>query len=175
MIRAAASTQTLGGLLEITSLNLMHPQKSLTFHFDSLEREGALDEHWEILLHVIADFSILVDSKVLYCEQQFCVVEFALDISGWLNRVHRNGEDFIYTSMESEEIGLVWIKSSDSGWRIGSVHQEYEETNIFSLEEIRDAAEQFLDQLGAEMSAKFGIGLREFISNELNAAGNAAT
>ena len=77
--------------------------------------------------------------------------------------------------MESEELGLVWIKSSDSGWRIGSVHQEYEETNIFSLGEIKGAVEKFIDQLEAEMSAKFGIGLREFISKELNAAGNAAT
>ena len=77
--------------------------------------------------------------------------------------------------MESEDVGLVWIKADYSGWRVGSVHQEYEETNIFSLGEIKQAAQKFLDQLGAEMSAKFGIGLREFISKELNTAGNAAT
>jgi len=153
----------------------MHSQKSLTFRFDSLERGGAFDEHWEILLHVVADFSILIDSKVLYCEQQFCVVEFALEISRWMNQVHQTGEDFIYVSIESEEIGLVWIKSNGSGWRIGSVHQEYEEANIFSLREIKGAAEKFIDQLEAEMSAKFGIGLSEFISKELNAAGKAAT
>ncbi len=123
------------------------------------------------MLHVLADFSILFDSEVLYCEQQFCVLEFALALSKWLNLVHQTGEHFIYVSMESEEIGLVWIKTNDAGWRVGSVHQEYEETNVFSLGEIKDAAEKFLDQLEAEMSAKFGIALREFISKQLNAVG----
>jgi hypothetical protein len=170
-IRAARLIRALGSSLEITALNFMHLQKSLAFHFDSLECEGALDEYWQILLHVVADFSILVDSKVLYCEQQFCIVEFALALSRWLHQVHQTGEDFIYVSMESEEIGLVWVKASGSGWRVGSVHQEYEEANVFSLGEIKDAAEKFLDQLEVEISAKFRIGLREFISKELNAHG----
>jgi hypothetical protein len=153
----------------------MHSQKSLTFLFDSLERDGTLDEHWEILLRVVADFSILVDSKVLYREQQFCVVEFALDISRWMNQVHHTGEDFIYMSMESEESGLVWIKANDSGWQVSSVHQEYEETNIFSLGDVKDATEKFLARLEAEMAERFGISLRGFISKELNATGKAAT
>jgi len=153
----------------------MHSQKSLAFQFDSLERDGALDEYWQLLLHVVADFSILIDSKVLYCEHQFCVVEFAVALSKWLNRAHQTGEDFIYTSMESEDVGLVWIKSNDPGWCVGSVYQEYEEANIFDLGEIMNAAEKFLGQLEAEASAKLGRGLREFISQELDAAGNTAT
>ena len=137
--------------------------KNLIFKFESLERDGALSDDWQILLRIVADFYILVDSKVLYREQQFCVAEFAAALSKRLSIVNQTGEDFIYESMESDEVGLVWVKAHGSGWRIGSVHQEYEEAQTFSLEEVRNAAEKFMNQLAEEALAKFHINLREFI------------
>ena len=141
----------------------MASDKSLTFKFESLECDGALNDDWQILLRIVADFYILVDSKVLYREQQFCVVEFAVALSKWLSSVGHTGEDFIYESIESEEIGLVGVKAHGSGWRIGSVHQENEEAHTFSLEDVRTAAEAFMNQLAKEIRVKFRVDLREFI------------
>jgi hypothetical protein len=135
----------------------MSSAKHVIFRLSNLRRDGARNESWQILLRVVADFSILIDSKCLYSEREFCVAEFALAISRWLDRVGKSGEEFMYESMEAEEVGLVWIKPYDSGWHVGSVHQEYAEMNVFNLEEIRRPAEEFLNQLENEMSAKLDI------------------
>jgi hypothetical protein len=141
----------------------MASDKNLTFKFESLERDGTLNDDWQILLRIVADFYILIDSKVLYREQQFCVVEFAVALSKWLSGANHTGEDFIYESIEAEEDGLVWIKAHGSGWRIGSIYQEYEEGHTFSLEEVRSAADSFINQLAKGVLVKFRVDLREFI------------
>lgn len=55
-------------------------------------------EDWQLLLGVVADFSIRLDGKTFYEELDFTVVEFAASAMKWL----RKGGDFEFTSMESE-------------------------------------------------------------------------
>ena len=142
----------------------MSSTKTLRFDFQLSDPDGALVEDWQILLRIVADFQVLVDSRVLHQEQQFCVVEFADALHRWL----REGTklDFIYTSLESEESGLVWVKASGSDWRVGSVHQEYDESAVFSLAQVSEAAETFIAELKKEVAAKLDIDLHGIIEGE---------
>src|SRR6267142_2157664 len=90
---------------------------------------------------------------------EFCLVEFAMHISKWLREVTITNEDFVYESMESDEGGLVWIKRSGLGWRIGSVHQAYEEQKEFRLEEISIAVKEYSARLSEELFNKLGLAI----------------
>jgi hypothetical protein len=145
----------------------MSSTKSLEFEFQLSDPDGALVEDWQILLHIVADFQVLVDSRVLYREQQFCVVDFAVALHRWVGEEPKL--DFIYESMESEEPGLVWVRASGSGWRVGSVHQEYDEEEVFSSEQVSEAAGAFIFRLKKEVAAKLDIDLRGIIEgNEVS-------
>jgi hypothetical protein len=147
----------------------MDSNKSLAFQFDSIKQINELNDDWEIMLYIEADFFVLVDSKVLYSEQYFCVVEFASALFRWLDKVDKTEEDFIYESMDSDEVGLVWIKQNESGWRVGSVHQNYEEARTFNLDEIKEACKKIFYDLNNELSAKFKIDLYNFLFRQTNA------
>ena len=111
----------------------------------------------QLLLGIVGRFSVLVGPKTLYEEVEFCLVEFAMDVSQWLINVPTTDEDFVYESLESDEIGLVWIKSGTSGWHVGSIQQHYQETKSFSLDEIRMAVNKYLHKLKRELYDKFGL------------------
>ena len=150
----------------------MNSNNSLAFQFDSIKQINRLKDDWEILLYIEADFFVLVNSKILYSESYFCIVEFASALFKWLEKVDETGEDFIYESMDSEEIGLVWIEANESVWRVGSVHQNHEETRTFNLDEVRNASKKFFFELSNSMLTKFNINLEAFLykAKALNAS-----
>jgi hypothetical protein len=106
-----------------------------------------LNHYWQIVLGVTGDFSISIYEKILYKEEEFCLVEFAVQASQWLRRVPRTGENFSYTSIESEDEGLVRIDKTEQGWRISAFYQEYQEDTSFSLSEISDAINNYISNL----------------------------
>lgn len=118
---------------------------------------STLKEPEQLLLGIVGRFSVLVGPKTLYEEVEFCLVEFAMDVSEWLIKVPTTNEDFVYESLESDEIGLVWIKSGTSGWHVGSIHQNYQETKSFNIDEIRMAINHYLHKLKRELYDKFGL------------------
>ena len=131
---------------------------TLKFHFELTTTDATnLKEPQQLLLGIIGNFAVRVGEKPLYQEAEFCLVEFAMQITKWLSEVTITNEDFVYTSLESEEVGLVWIKRSGAAWRIGSIHQEYEEYKEFSLEEISNAVEEYRARLSEELFRKLGI------------------
>lgn len=125
------------------------PSQKIRIYFENLKLEPSFfpfKEDWQIQLGVVGKFSIHINDKELYEEVDFCLVEFAVQVCEWLNEAYRR-DDFIYTSVESDEAGLVWIKKSDGMWRIGSVHQEYEELRLFKLDEIDSSLKLFVENL----------------------------
>ena len=124
------------------------------------------DESWKVYLRVVGDFEVRVGKKILYKEVQFCLVEFAVQLSMWLKRSEYS-EDFIYTSMESDEDALFWFKKEWNGWRIGSVHQEYCEKKKFSDSEIVGASNKYIDSLRRELVREYGIDIENFINGKI--------
>jgi hypothetical protein len=93
-------------------VGVSHP---IDFAFSDIDVDGnSLAEPWQICLRIVGSFAIKVGENILYSEQGFCLVEFGIESQLWLKRVKKTQEDFVYTSQESEELGLVWIKREGS-------------------------------------------------------------
>jgi hypothetical protein len=131
--------------------------EEVAFAFADVKVDGGrLKEPWQVYLRIIGRFSVHVGERVLYVEESFCVVEFAIKSQLWLARVNETQEDFIYTSQESEESDLFWIRRSGAGWRIGSVYQEYEELSTFPLELLAAALCSYFNNLRRFVTEAFG-------------------
>lgn len=100
-------------------------EPTLRFSFANVRADNSsLGEDWELLLRVVSYFEITVGSSVIYREEEFCVVEFAVQAVEWSRQlVHGN---FEYRTMEAEDTGFVFIKSTENGWQVGSIHQTCE-------------------------------------------------
>lgn len=91
------------------------------FSYSNLSYNGICPtEPWQVYLHIVADFEVNVDGCLLYAEQLFPVVEFVIEAQVWARGLPGKVTDFIFASMESEQEALIWIRSCDEAWRIGS-------------------------------------------------------
>jgi hypothetical protein len=139
----------------------------IEFSFENLRLDGnALDTDWDVVLRVVADFSIVIPSAYipLYREEEFCVVEFAMQITQWLASVRDRPVDFSYNSMESDEPGLVSIHKHEHGWNVTASHQDYVEDRLFSIEEIETAVGTFVGCLKKEVSDRFQCDISRLVS-----------
>jgi hypothetical protein len=117
---------------------------------------GRVDSDLDIIVGVEGEFALYIDDLLLYSDEWCCLVELAAQVNWWLDAVRSEPWDFQYTSIESDEAGLIWIKYSAPGWRIGSVHQAYDENRYFTLAEIADPFAQYVDQVRAELRPVLG-------------------
>ena len=125
---------------------------NLRFEYRNLATDNSdLVALWEVYLRITADFSLLVSGRKIYEENSFPIVEFASLGAEWISSVAVPREDFIYTSVESEDEGLVWIKKEGEKWRVGSVHQERDSSELFYFSEIRESFESFYQSLKTEI------------------------
>ena len=139
----------------------------IEFRFEKLRLDGnALETDWDVLLRLVADFSIVVPAAPipLYREEEFCVVEFAMQITQWLANVHRDPIDFSYNTMESDETGLVSINKQQHGWRVAALHQDYSEDRLFSIAEIENAVGAFVTRLKQEVRERFRQEISHLVS-----------
>jgi len=82
----------------------------------------------------------------------------------WLADLHRHAIDFSYSSMESDETGLITLSKEHHGWRVAALHQNYVEGRLFSLEEIADAVSAFVTRLRAQVRERFDHDIAHLVS-----------
>lgn len=111
----------------------------------------------------VFEFSIDVDGVTLYSEPHMPVIELVSALTSWLRVPAESRRDFEFDSMSTDVPGLVWIKRTNGGYRIGSVHQAYEERREFSDLEIRAAVEQFRDRLLAAAESSLSFNVLDFV------------
>jgi hypothetical protein len=139
----------------------------IDLRFERLRLDGNdLRTDWDLLLRLVADFSIVIPHVPfpLYRGEEFCVVEFAMQMTQWLADIDRDPRDFSYDSMESDEAGLVSIRKREHGWALAALNQDYVEDRQFSLEEIRDAVSSFVARLKTEVRERFGRDIGHLVS-----------
>ncbi len=103
---------------------------ALTFSEPTCNRP-AVQGKYDLLLGVEATFALSVGGRLIYTEPMFPIVELREALTGWLPPA---AADFEFESLESDEIGLVWLRRQPSGrWRAGSIHQD-----DLALEELTD-------------------------------------
>ncbi|HTS49794.1 MAG TPA: hypothetical protein VMH05_17710 [Bryobacteraceae bacterium] len=142
------------------------PGESRTvFAYSNLSRESrVLIEPWEVYLHIAAQFEVRVSGQVVYAEELFPVVEFAICSQIWSAVEAEPTPDFIYTSIEAEEEGLIWIKRAERGWRIGSALQEKPSSEVLSLADIRPALNLLYVQLRSDVKTRFQVDIENLFA-----------
>lgn len=139
----------------------------IEFRFETLRLDGnRLETDWDVLLRLVADFSIILPDVAipLYREEEFCVVEFAMQITQWLASLDLPPNDFSYNSVESDETGLVVISKQEHGWKIAALHQDYSEDRLFKFEEIEGAIRAFVTSLQKTVEETFQRDISHLVS-----------
>lgn len=104
-----------------------------------------VSEWYQALVNVEGDFAVRLPSGVLIEDSHWCVVELAHALRGWLRTAD---EDFVYTSMDDEEEGLLWFRrEAPDVWRVGSVRQRFEAEETFSQAALAGAARAFVERV----------------------------
>lgn len=119
--------------------------------------EPTLTEPWQAYLRVVGDFKIQVRTATIYREEQFCLVEFAIQSQIWSRAAALEPQDFTYTSIEAEEPGLVRFRLEQGGWKIASIFQERDCSELFSLEEIVAALDDYYERLRRGVNERFHV------------------
>jgi|SRR5712691_510371 len=89
----------------------------ITFTINNLHQDvPRVKDKFDRLLRIVGDFSIRVDSRILYGESEFPFVEFATQLTKWL--AAGGHQDFSYDSVESDDPGLVWFRRSGEQWKV---------------------------------------------------------
>ena len=70
--------------------------------------KDALMNKYQFLLGVEATFTLSVESAVVLVEPHFCIIELRQWLQEWLENGAQN--DFIYTSIESDDQGLITFR-----------------------------------------------------------------
>jgi hypothetical protein len=128
----------------------------LAFEFQLAAADGPLQDKWQRLLNVVADFQLVVDQQVLWSESQFPVIEFALQLSAWLAESPELGS-FSYDSLESDVPGLIRFDSSAAGWSVSSAHQPCPSPAIFSEAELCEAARTYIERVSSSVRHAHGF------------------
>jgi hypothetical protein len=128
------------------------------FVFRGIHYDGAIASRWDMLLRIVGDFSVTIDSRVLYAEVEFCLVELAVQLGHWLGKLQEAPLDFSYDSMESDQAGLISItRVGEDAWKIAAAHEEYDEERCFSTAEVTRAASEFCRALRAALEPEVDI------------------
>jgi hypothetical protein len=130
----------------------------ITFSFGNLAKDAAaLAKPWEAYLRLVGEFEMEVSGEALYSEVQFCLVEFAIESQLWSRIATLNPADFTYTSIESEQPGLIWFRSERDGWKVGSAFQRYPCSEVLGFGEIVAALDDYYERLRREVRERFNL------------------
>lgn len=120
--------------------------------FSDPRLDGPLKTPWDALLRIVGTFALAVNGRRWYEEQDFCLLEFANSIVQWLEKADETSCDFVYSSLESAESELIrFERVGTRGWRLRSPHESYREEKIFSIDEIRLTATEYLKELRRQL------------------------
>lgn len=132
---------------------------NVEFQFSQLKLENCManvgnPENWQLLLGIVADFSIRLDGKIFYEEFDFTVVEFAASAKKWL----RKGGDLEFTSMESEfEPLLAFYRRPDGNLMPYSAHASFATDCFVESAALMKVLAQFIELLKKSVQDELGI------------------
>lgn len=134
------------------------PQE-LAFDFQ-LPRQNPLLRNVNDKILIEADqFKLIVDGvEILDCPFM-PIVELALQLMEWVDHVELDSKDFYYDSVEHDEAGIVFFKKVNGGWQVGSIWQKTTSSMIVPLYKIRNAVNNFIGKLDAQLAIEYGFNL----------------
>jgi hypothetical protein len=81
-----------------------------------------------------------------------------MDLYPWFQVAEGERSDFEYSSMESDEPSLIWIRRADgSAWTLGAVHQNFDLSRPFALTELTPPIQRFITMIFEAVRDRFGV------------------
>jgi hypothetical protein len=133
---------------------------SISFSDTVFSRDSVRDKY-DLLLGVEGTLQLAVDSRLVYSEPMFPVVELRQALACWLRRAD---SDFEFISMESDEPGLIWFRQQPLGrWRAGSIHQDDIAVPDLVRPEVEAGCYRFIDAVDRWVSENLGIEVNDVL------------
>jgi hypothetical protein len=129
----------------------------ISFSNPRLEADAA--DKFDLLLGLVAELELVVDGQVIYHEVDFPIAELALALAEWLEQGCPASTAFEFSSLESDELGLLWFRPVADGWRVGSVHQEFIDSTARPSGEVESAARRFVAEVDQALIGSAGVDL----------------
>jgi hypothetical protein len=120
---------------------------------------------WDILTNIVANLNIEIGSHLLFCEEGFCVVEFATILSKWLRACQQENtiNNFSYNSIEYEKVDLVKFERKANSWHASSSLSEENKPLLVDIHQVRNESQRFINELTVVLKGK-GISINHLIS-----------
>lgn len=117
-------------------------------------------------LYLEGILKIYINEITFFDQSGILLIEFAIFINSWLNSV-KKGEfvDLTYNSMDNDEPILSFNYVKDNYYRIYSVWQETEVSELLIKENLIVEFEKYLVYLSNELKSKEGIDLNFILCN----------
>lgn len=124
----------------------------------------AIEDRWDVLLGVVADFSVNSGERRLLHEEMFPVVELSVALGRWLDELDTGViNDFSFESLESAAGPLLQFVRKDDAWTIHSPLQEFEDEHTFTTEQVRGAAHEFIEDVRRAAAAQLNLELDRWL------------
>ncbi len=141
--------------MEATELN------ELSLQFQLTTPNGPLETYWNRLLNVVADFQLVVERRIIFSEEEFPIVELAVQLEAWLERLRDETPEFVYTSIESEIPGLIRFSPGFEGWHVSAAFAEFADATSFNLSEVAAAVRSYIEVVDETVFSEYGFRLGE--------------
>jgi len=132
-------------------------QSKLSFRFQLTPPDGPLDSDWNRLLNVVADLQVVVGDRILFSEVNLPIVELANQLDHWLASAAQPTPEFLYSSLESDIVGIIRIAPGVQGWHVSSAFAEFADSTPFSLAEIVAAARSYVTGVEKAVLSEYGF------------------
>ena len=133
----------------------------LSLQFQLTSPDGPLETYWNRLLNVAADFQLVVERRIIFSEEEFPIVELAVQLEAWLERLRDETPEFVYTSIESEIPGLIRFSPGFEGWHVSAAFAEFADATSFNLSEVAAAVRSYVEVVDETVFSEYGFRLGE--------------
>jgi hypothetical protein len=125
----------------------------IQFVVDKLHLDGPVTNHWDALLRLVGDFSVELNGRIRYTEQDFCILEFLRALMNWRGQLDTEPVDnFEYKSMESAEPWLIRVSQLQDGrWQFEAWDAASSDHDETQLAEIDAAAAALVDKVAKDL------------------------
>lgn len=130
------------------------------FVFRSLRTTEPVEELWQKLLKIEADFEITISGKTVLRDADFNVVEFASAVSKWL--AASDTQDFSFSTMEADDLDIVFFRRSNAHWLVGSTWGLVEGISVVG-DDLRSALEYFIAQVTSQCAVMLGVDVMDVV------------
>jgi hypothetical protein len=130
---------------------------------DARKERSVIRDKFDLFLGIVATLEVWIGDRLLYREEMFPIVELRAALESWQGDAFAAQSDFEFQSMESDEVGLVWLRHVANGWRLGSTHQEFPELAKLTDGEVAALTDRFIENVDQWVLEHYNVRVSSFL------------